>query len=40
MTLHFFERLVTISHLCCDFEADVNELAEVLIVVRMALDVA
>ena len=37
----FFERVcVTISHLCCDFEADVDELAEVLIVVRMALNVA
>ena len=37
----FFERVcVTISHLCGDFEADVDELAEILIIVRMALHVA
>ena len=36
-----FERCrVTISHFCGDFEADMDKLAEVLIVVRMALDVA
>ena len=36
----FFERArVTISHLCGDFEADMDKLAEVLIVVRMALHV-
>ena len=37
----FFERVcVTISHLCGDFEADMNELTKVLIVVRMTLHVA
>ena len=30
---------ITISHLCGDFEADVDELTEVLIVVGMALHV-
>ena len=36
----FLSRRVTISHFCGDFEADMDKLAEVLIVVRMALDVA
>ena len=37
----FFERArVAICHLCGDFEANVNELTKVLIIVRMALHVA